>query len=205
MPKVALCYTGNLRTWERCKHNHKENIWSNDTELFFYTYENPFDDFLNTSGLSSHWKQIVEPFYPNPFGYHKYSERKAPENQVFNTMNQWINNFIGFRLIPKGYDIYVRIRPDLNFNGKLDFSQYPCSDEGNVIYIPQGMDFGGINDQFAFGGYEAMKTYYSVLFNCHDLWDEGTIFHSESMQLANLNKRGIQIVRIGSPQHDIVR
>jgi hypothetical protein len=110
---------------------------------------------------------------------------------------------IGFNLIPKGYDIYVRIRPDTIFNGKLDFSQFDCT--GKRIYIPQGMDYGGINDQFAFGNHEVMKIYYSVYQNCHELFNEGHKWHSEGMQLANLQKHGVEIVRYGAPQINIVR
>lgn len=91
----------------------------------------------------------------------------------------------------------------MKFNGRLDFSQYNCSE--NNIYIPQGMDYTGINDQFAFGNHKVMKAYYSVLMNQGHLWSEGTRFSSEGMQLANLNSQDINIVRFGSPQHDLIR
>jgi hypothetical protein len=142
-------------------------------------------------------------FYPDPFQHHRYHERKAPENTYYQTMRQWHCGFIGFCLVPQGYDIYVRIRPDITFNAPLDFSKFDCSRK--VIYIPQGNDYGGINDQFAFGNHEVMKIYYSVYQTHHELWHEGALFHSEGMQLANLNKHGVEIVRYGSPQVNIVR
>lgn len=202
---IALIYTGFLRTWDQCWKNHRDNIWTQQSFMWFYTYESPSFAMHEDKNEPEHphrWTKIHEPFFPDPFGFHRYSERKAPENTVFNTWNQWINNLVGFIMTPPGFDIYVRIRPDIKFNGKLDFSQYDCSKK--VIYIPQGHDFGGINDQFAFGNREVMKIYYSVFINCHDLWHEGVLHHSESMQLANLNKHGVEIVRI-NPQHDIIR
>lgn len=206
--KIALIYTGYLRSWEICRGWHKEHIWTPETDLFFYTYEKPvFGDTdrecFDFGSLCWHIA-IPQPFYPDPFAEHKYSSRRVPENTVYQTLNQWHNNFIGFCLAPLGYDIYVRIRPDIKLNGRMDFKQYDCT--GNNIYIPQGLDYGGVNDQFAFGSYEVMKKYYSVYINCHELWrDDGITWHSEGMQLANLNKQGVNIVRFGFPQNEIVR
>ncbi len=195
MPKICLLYTGFLRTWDLCRANHQENIYTADCDLFFYTYEKP-------EGVTyKQWIQVPRPMYPDPFKEHEYNSRKAPENQVYNSLNQFATNFVGFRTLPLGYDVYVRIRPDIKFNGRLNIADFDTS--GNNIFIPQGHDFGGINDQFAFGNYEVMEKYYSLFINCHELWRSGCIFHSESLQLANL--QGINIVRYGHAQHDIIR
>jgi hypothetical protein len=173
--------------------------------MWFYTYESPSFALLKDLSEPKHphrWRQIFEPFFPDPFKKHRYFERMAPENTVYNTWNQWFNNLMAFVQTTPGFDIYCRIRPDIKFNGKLDWDQYDCSKK--VIYIPQGHDFGGINDQFAFGNREVMKIYYSVFINCHDLWHDGVLFHSETMQLENLRRNGVEIVRI-QPQHDIIR
>jgi hypothetical protein len=146
--------------------------------------------------------QVPESFYPDPFKEHKYNERKRPENTVYQSFGQWHNNFVGFCIVPRGFDVYCRIRPDIRFNGRVDFAKYDLS--GDTIYIPDGNDYGGVNDQFAFGNYEVMKKYYSVYLNCHELWADGVEFHSEGMQLANLNKQGVRIVRI-QPTEDIIR
>lgn len=219
-PKVALCYTGLLRSWQQCKGNHYDNVWvGNNADLFFYTDKAPYYEKLETRELDyyelasvlegdygerGHYVQDQNTdWYPDPFKPHLYDKNKAPENTIYQTFRQWHCGMIGFNLIPKGYDIYVRIRPDITFNGKLDFSQFDCT--GKKIYIPQGMDYTGINDQFAFGNHEVMKIYYSVYQNCHELFNEGHRFTSEGMQLANLQKHGVEIVRFGSPQQIIVR
>jgi hypothetical protein len=200
--RIALSYSGYLRTWSQCKPNHYENIITPDCDLYFYTYTHE-DPLYKEADNKYYFTRIPQALHDNPFGDHKFNTRKVPENTSHQVLNQWTNNFVGFCLIPNTYDIYVRIRPDLKFNGKLNFADYNCSE--NNIYIPQGMDFGGINDQFAFGNHKVMKAYFSVLINAFDLWHNGTIFHAEGMQLANLQSQGINIVRIGSPQHDIIR
>ncbi len=203
--KIALIYTGYLRTWNRCIQNHHASIWQKDeenqTEPFFYTYEDPND---NEYGFAfKNWVKIQESFFPDPFKPHPYDVNKAGENQVYQTYAQWLNNLVGFMMAPTDRDVYCRIRPDMKFNSALKFTDYDCS--GKKIYIPQGNDFGGINDQFAFGNREVMKIYYSVFMNHHELFKNGTRFHSETMQLANLQSNGVEIIRLGYPQHDIIR
>ena len=203
--KIALLYSGQLRSWKDTVANHQANIWQRDdfnqTEPFFYTDKDPND---NNHGYAFNNVVITrESFFPDPFKGHPYNANKAGENQVYNTYNQWLNNLVGFILAPVDRDVYVRIRPDLKFNDKLDFTDYDYS--GRKIYIPQGHDYGGVNDQFAFGNREVMKIYFSVMLNHHYLYARGVKFHSETMQQENLNAEGVEIVRIGYPQHDIMR
>lgn len=201
--RIALNYTGQLRSWNpQCKVNHLENIWSYAADAYFYTDHDP-EVIGHFEARVKFTKDQNVNWYPDPFQHHRYHDRKAPENTYYQTMRQWHCGFIGFNLIPQGYDIYVRIRPDIIFNGKLDFHEFDCSQK--VIYIPQGNDYWGINDQFAFGNHEVMKIYYSVYQNHHELWHEGTTFCSELMQLRNLEKNGVQIKRFGTPQQQIVR
>lgn len=199
--RIALNYTGQLRSWGQCRGNHLDYIWG-DTDIYFYTDKDP--EVIGQYEARVKFTQDKNTnFYPDPFKEHRYHTRKVPENTYYQTMRQWHCGFIGFCLIPQDYDIYVRIRPDIAFNGPINFADFDCS--GKKIYIPQGNDYGGVCDQFAFGNHEVMKIYYSIYQTHHELWHEGTVFHSEGMQLANLNKHGVEIVRFGSPQVHIVR
>ncbi len=182
--KIIFIYTGNLRTWEHCKDNHAKNLYrDNNYNTIWHTYEKTTGD--NTI-------QIPAEFYKGMTD-HKYNTRKRPEATVAQSLNQWHNNFVAFCITPKVYDIYVRVRPDI-IVGSINFEQYDCT--GNNIYIPEGNDYGGINDQFAFGSYEVMKKYYSVYLKYDELWNEGVSFHTETMMLHNLDKAGVNIVRL---------
>lgn len=188
--RIALVYTGHLRTWYKCKTNHEVNIINDDCVLYWHTYERPEGEPI--------YDPIPGEFY-NGLLDHKFNTRRRPEASVCNSLNQWHNMFIGFCLVPNDYDVYVRIRPDIMFGGKIKFEEYDCS--GNTVYIPEGQDYGGINDQFAFGNYEVMKKYYSVYLNHAELWEQGVEFHTETMMLKNLEKQKIKIVRIPIEQH----
>lgn len=206
---VVLCYTGFLRSWQTCAANHWHYLAElNKADAYFYTYELPYIQVNDLQGSISSYpiKQFVQcqhPFYDDPFAAHKFDSNKAGESKVHHTYNMMHNNLVGFSLIPKGYDVYVRIRPDIKFNGPLKFSDHET--KPNTVYIPKGNDYRGINDQFAFGDYDSMRKYYSVYLNCADLYNDGILFNSEVMHLANLNKLGVNIIRLEHPQHDIVR
>lgn len=209
--RIALLYSGFLRTWDLCWKNQCDNIWLSILNqyhtypyLYFFTDKNPCisqecSDFM----LEYKWTPLpAKPFYPDGWAPHPYQANKSPEGNVYQTLRQWQGNFVGFSIVPSDYDVYVRIRPDIKFNGPLTF-QKP---EPKTIYIPEGMDYRGINDQFAYGDYETMKVYFQVFENYHFLWrDKGVMFNSEAMQKANLENKGITVVRFGSPQHDLIR
>jgi hypothetical protein len=139
--------------------------------------------------------------YDDVWAPHPYDSNKSPEGNVRQTLKQWIGNLCAFHMAPSDADVYVRIRPDLQFNGPLVFEK----PKPRTIYIPQGMDFRGINDQFAYGDWETMRDYFLVYENSHHLWQKGVTHNSEAMQLANLKDKGIEIVRFASPQHDLIR
>jgi hypothetical protein len=208
---VCLIYSGFLRTWDRCMPNHFDNIVKpnddnvrgsgNSVEAYFHTDKDPLPG--GKWGFKHYFIPIPEKlFYHDPFAAHPYAERKSPEGSVYQTLRQWQCNFVAFSIVPSTFDVYVRMRPDLMFNGPLKL-QKP---EPKTVYIPQGMDYGGINDQCAYGDYDSMKVYYQVFENYHFLWrDKGITFNSEVMQKANLEDKGINVVRFGSPQHDLIR
>ena len=59
----------------------------------------------------------------------------------------------------KRYDCVLYCRADMNSEDKLVL-EIP---KPNVIYIPAGEDFDGINDRLAYGTFDSMKKYCSVI------------------------------------------
>lgn len=182
---VAVLYSGFLRSWEQCKANQLENIGMADH--FFYTFEQPevpYTQFIRIPGM-------YYPYLPE----HPYTLNKNPFSSVDSTLNQWHHQYINFCLVPTGYDIYIKSRPDITLSGPIDFSLYPLDD--HTIYIPYGNDhYDGVNDQFAFGSYEVMKKYFSVYINHQYIFAAGVPFHPEGYVTKNLEREGVSIVRL---------
>jgi hypothetical protein len=65
----------------------------------------------------------------------------------------------------------------------------------DTIYIPEGYDWGGVNDQIAYGKLDVMKKYNSI--NAVDLLEKNlSIPHPETLNCANINFHKLKIERI---------
>jgi hypothetical protein len=185
--KIAILYSGALRTWNEVRENHENNLFTPDCDLFFYTDEEP----ENTK--YKQYIQIPERYYDVPDG--RYDSNKNPITNTANTLGMWHNMFIGWCLVPKGYDVYVKARCDSKLNKKIDFLYYDYS--GNNIYIPVEGDFcGGVNDRFAFGNYDVMKKYFSIYIEHQNLFQQGLVFHTEYYLTENMKRKMLNIIRI---------
>ena len=107
----------------------------------------------------------------------------------------FINKQRVFELLEKHnetYDIVVSLRIDIVFKNKFDFSNIV----ENTIYIPDNYDWGGINDQVAYGNMEVMKKYNYIFKNIIYLLDNKlSIVHPETLTLANIIFNKLKINR----------
>jgi hypothetical protein len=66
----------------------------------------------------------------------------------------------------------------------------------NTVYIPEGSDHGGLNNQIAYGNYNAMKKYSDLVNNLHKLCGEQRIkYHPETLLKQHLENEGLTVVR----------
>lgn len=183
---VAVLYSGHLRTWNACRQNQVDSFYTDNTESYFYTYDEP-----NTP-----YRQFVKipcTYYDKKLDI--YDSNKNPITQADTSLQQWHVNFVGSCLVPNNYDIYVKSRADIVLSGSINFNDYEIDDKN--IYIPWGNDHcGGVNDQFAFGSYEVMKKYFSVYLEHGNLFARGFVFHTEHYVTENLRDKGVNIVRL---------
>lgn len=187
MAGTAIIYNGFLRTWEKCRENQEKNLFTGNEDLYWFTYEDP-----------GYRGQFVRcPYWPYPApDPHPYDVNKEPETTVYQTLNMWHNIFLSFCLVPKGYDVYVKCRPDIQFDGKIDLKAEP-----GVCYIPEGNDFrGGVNDQFAYGCYDVMKVYYYLYLSYKEYFNQGIKFHPEAYLKHHLTVNNIRIERVKPSQ-----
>jgi hypothetical protein len=187
--RMAVLYSGHLRTWGVCQPNQQDSFYTEDTDAYFYTYDEPqntkYKQFIQIKG--TYYAKNIEEYEINKH----YSTISAK-----NILWAWHNQFIGFCLVPMDYDVYIKSRCDITLSGKIDFNKYEINNKN--IYIPGGQDYlpGAINDQFAFGSYDVMKKYFGLYLNHMDLYRAGFVFHPETYVLQNLIRQGIDIIRM---------
>lgn len=186
--KTAIIYSGNLRSWEQNRPNHEERLWREGCDKLFYTYEEPLGNFR--------WVKPGEQLMRYSVAY---DTNKAGETSCINTLNQWRNRKAAFEMMSKGYDVYVIARPDIIFGAVVTLDiVHP-----GVTYIPYNNDHrDGTNDQFAYGDYEAMSYYVSMAERINDHFNDGCLFHPETLLKHHLKERAV--VRV-STTNDIIR
>jgi len=91
------------------------------------------------------------------------------------------------------YDVVILYRTDINIETQLNLSlEY----NNNTVYIPEGSDYLGINDQIAFGSMAAMKVYTSLYSSMPVYYAQGIRYLGEPQLKKHLETSGIHVVRV---------
>src|ERR1035437_4389531 len=160
--RVAVLYAGDIRTWNKCRENQLRNI-PGEKDLYFYTYTEPENTIYKKFIQASLWNGVWDD---------RYAANKHPWIDTSRVMKIWENLYNGFQMIPREDDVYVKSRCDIELNGEIEFNKFTYPP--NKVYIPKGSDYeNGVNDQFAFGSYEAMEKYFSVHSNHPKMFEDG--------------------------------
>ena len=100
-----------------------------------------------------------------------------PQSNSHNVMCMWVNRQRVFQdmrdyMIKNNvwYDLVVCTRLDTWCYEALNVSKYDNLSD-TEIYVPNGCDWGGLNDQFAFGNYYAMEKYMMLYSNMRPILD----------------------------------
>lgn len=180
MRKIFL-YAGQYRTFGECLPNHIEMLGEPD-EMHYY----------NTSNI------------PDLFNVEE--SRKAPETKPNNVFNNWYNRLKLQPHIKEGA-IHVILRPDVWLNEPIDLQKLSQSESfSNNAYIPTGNDWrDGVNDQLAICGEQAARAYCGLYHWSKVIYNNypNILFHPETYLTYNLQKNGVNIIRI--PQTNILK
>jgi hypothetical protein len=84
------------------------------------------------------------------------------------------------------FDCVIRMRFDSNIKGNFNLLNYDLTN----LNIPHGKDFGGVNDQFAFGNSSVMDKYSNLIHNI-----TGNVYHPETLLKNYLDTLNIKIDR----------
>tara|TARA_R110000803_G_scaffold27321_1_gene63972 strand:+ start:4875 stop:5621 length:747 start_codon:yes stop_codon:yes gene_type:complete len=158
-----------LHAWQD-KEFHKYNFFNEGKlEKVYHIKENMYDD-------------LLEFYQPKSYLFEKSikfdaTDIKGPNNQRLNSqMGMWMSLKRAWDLVEesgKKYDLYIRTRYDLLFTHNVanncpfltDITKLDPS-KLNYFAYPSGMNtVAQLNDYFAVGGYEVMKTYHNVFPN----------------------------------------
>lgn len=198
--KYALFFSGRITAYEDCL-DHLIQFKNNNDVTFFCS--------LNCAELSEYEHNFFKLLDIKP-GQYQYSSTKAPTwiytlnsydlfTVPYNAFSQISNNNICMNMIELymkeknvSFDCIIKYRADILTNRHLSIQHLLP----NTIYIPLGNDHEGINDQIAYGDFNVMKKYASLIDNIQFFCTEKNVaYHPESLLLFNLRYHNINIVR----------
>lgn len=90
------------------------------------------------------------------------------------------------------FDVIIKYRADLTCNKPLNII-YDLED--NTLYIPCGADWGGLNDQVAYGNENTMKIYCDCVSSIISLCKNGVKYHPETLLKRYIEKSSIKVER----------
>ena len=202
MKKVAICMSGQLRTFKECFSYIQENLIEcnqNDFQVDLFGYINS-EEKIDLSEYPFA-KLVVEPDKPLPdlsYQYFTYSVSRPAEKEVYYQLYGMRQSLEVMKSYEQEnniqYDYIARIRPDFKYLTEVDF----LSLENDKVFIPCYNDHRGLNDRFAIGDRRVMDIYLRRF----DFWMEkhpeipNYTTHAETHLRIWLEVNGIEVDRI---------
>jgi hypothetical protein len=171
--RIALCFSGQLRTFEECFPYIEDNLIKANPQHEFdmIGYFNSDNNLIYDELKDYPFKLLlVEPDVELPnlmYQDNKYTINYPPRSKAVFYQLYAIQNANKLRKQYEQdnnfeYDFVVRIRPDFKYLDSVDLSNL----EFDKIYLPLENDHFGYNDRFAIGSREVMEVY----MNRFDFW-----------------------------------
>ena len=204
--KIALCYSGNLRTFEHCVKNHSTIFEKADV------YVSTWDSISLSNTMNDDWHTKVNIEVPNIVDYN-YIDNLIPanftlrdvsiesyDNQSFTELQNYNHLWYQYYQIKKcfdmvgdNYDIIVRIRPDITI-GKFHYDVDKITFNKNVWYnheYKEGLTH--INEMVWVSNYEFMEKSVKVFNNLVYLNEtlSKDEFYGESIMYNSLKIEGL--------------
>jgi len=210
MKKVAVCISGQYRSFDECLPSIFDNLILTNTEYelkFFTSFakENgktinvPLEFFNVSSMIKIEEDSILPDLSYQKLKYKKEGfilNDKVDPILIFRQLKQFQSVFNLVKEYEKDnnmtFDYAIRLRPDLEL--KTIF-RWELNDES--IYVPLADNFGGYNDRFAVGPRNLMEVYMNRL----DYWmsennDETFTTHNETNLKNHLDNHNISVIKL---------
>lgn len=169
--KIAICISGEPRTFEHCVDSFKRFFNGHDIDIFIASKNQSFQSELSEKYNPKAIKSYIDIDYSSleRLGLEKLGFINLKHNVVIphanpNILPMWYGIQQSFQCLeestnPLEYDLICRCRFDTLFKTPMDLEKiHPKS-----IYLdPNYNEHGGFSDQFAIGTPEVMKTYFNL-------------------------------------------
>lgn len=194
--KIAICLSGQRRTYDHTIENIKENIAYN-SDLFAVS-DHPIIDSTRQIVLPKNAHDL--PVEEIEFFGSKVPNKPAGVQYANNMVNMFYKIYRCNKLKKRHerendliYDVVVRARPDVTYSSKVDFADV----EDNTIYLTNNLkyDWGGLCDQFFYGTSETMDKICDIYLRLSRYISRGVRLHPETLLKHHISVSKINVAR----------
>jgi hypothetical protein len=198
---VAVFFSGRIKDYE-LELKHLIELKKKYNATFFVSVNESLEldymkSFFKTFDVGDDQKNIEST--PTPSNLILLYCENYPKANYSNVFSMYYHNYKCYDLINKYqiknsiiFDVIVKYRVDIHSNDTISL----IKPNYNTIYIPEGYDYEGLNDQIAYGDNESMKLYCSVLLILSNLCMKKINFHPESLLDGGVKSVDLKIIRI---------
>lgn len=200
--KIAMYFSGRIETtiYEKIKEHLNKLKERYDIKFFCSLNKDNEDEytkiFCRDFMINDTCKNIEKTITPNEI----YNLKKKDETVYDNTYSMFYHNKKCIDLIDNyeknnliKFDVIVKYRADI-ISDEIMNIEIPLE---NTIYIPKDHDWGGINDQIAYGDKKTMEKYSDCVNNIINYCNSNIIYHPETLLLHHINTLNLEIIRYG--------
>jgi hypothetical protein len=200
--KIAILFYGRLNKFRE----HKDNLLNslgrdNEVDIFLSCSNEPdniFEQFVDLYKPKAALNQniVLSPIFLQLLE-NRYKRGGNTNNVILHFINKLnliklLSNYIDKTKIK--YDIVISLRFELLLYNNFNFDNH--INNSDYIYIPDCNNYDGVNDQIAYGNFEAMKKYMSLFNNIiYIIKNKNNLMHPETLVRENIDYYNLKIIR----------
>ena len=216
--KIALLMVGRLDTFENMYPTlNKYVLEPLSPDVFFSGHP-------NSKGIEYCKEKIQNLWNPKKYILREYNESVIrevhPNDEIFNqnkrpevTPKTWLSGIYNVKLCNQlkneyqtennfCYDVVIKSRTDLTWYNTISNDELKLAQSDNIL-IPTAWDFKnvhplGTSDVIAISNSQGIDKYSSLIDNIDTYWNEGNIFHPESLVGIHIERMKLNRIEISS-------
>lgn len=184
--KTCVIFAGTLRNFARDSFERDFLQDRDDVRAFascnsrFLSAPSYVEQSIEMFSLPSSWKFV----------------QKAHAWNGYNTASMYYHNQKAFELAMRRFpeaEVVVKYRSDVSSQERFPHPLEPLAE--NAVYLPNCNDYGGVNDQIAYGTPKSMEAYCSLYEKIQAYVESGVPYHPETLLAHHLRKVNVEIRR----------
>jgi hypothetical protein len=207
--KIAILISGRI-TADRARYeNLMEHIISSHEVEFFICYQKDSHPEVIENVISLYQPKKITENDEDFFPVDKYPAPSESAPRKHRIMSMYKSRYLLRNLFQEyvdetktEYDMVISTRMDILYEDKAMVGEYlsPYIQQ-NILCIPNGCDYRGVNDQIAVGNQNTILQYLNVYESLYELLESGVLVNPEIILLSYLHLKNQKIIRHSANYH----